>query len=208
MPRQAPRRVGSTVSIPVNVPDDELDEYIAEMILSDARAKELAYERRGVAAYTQYVCHSRRPSPAARTNKRFLASMIRSVDSHNQRQEASEAQAAQRRVRDRRDTGTRELFQRSVPRELLGRTDRHSRKSTGHPLEDRGEPSRARSLSRWDQPPGEPRPRASRWDQGPQDNYDTRRSRRRSRSPSSEPEIGPQPAPPVRQWDLGKDPAL
>ncbi|WFD03366.1 hypothetical protein MOBT1_002055 [Malassezia obtusa] len=90
MPRQAPRRVGSTVSIPVNVPDDELDEYIAEMILSDARAKELAYERRGVAAYTQ-------PSPAARTNKRFLASMIRSVDSHNQRQEASEAQAAQRR---------------------------------------------------------------------------------------------------------------
>ena len=55
MPRTDARRSGSKVSIPVNVPDDELDSYITEMILSEARSKELAYERRGVAGYTQYV---------------------------------------------------------------------------------------------------------------------------------------------------------
>lgn len=49
------RREGGRLAIPVNVADEDLDEYIAEMILSDARAKELAYERRNSGTCTRYV---------------------------------------------------------------------------------------------------------------------------------------------------------
>lgn len=128
--------------------------------------------------------------------------MIRSVDSHNQRQEAHEAEVAQaQRPRER------ELFPNHGSRGL--RMDR----------------AEARAGSRWDVRPEregreqsgdrERRDRPERYDRDRHerpsgDRYERLRSDRhaqptlyRTRSPS--PEIGPQPAAPVRQWDVGKD---
>lgn len=199
MPRGAPQRVGSRVSIPVNVPDDELDAYITEMILAEARANEEAYARRGPAAEA-FASASARSAPPARTNKRFLATMIRSVDAHNQRQEASEAQASRNRTHARAAddrAGLRHAragLDRFVQRALADRAGARTLREASPERTPRTHTQPARATSRWDQRPSDAE-RTPRRDAPPP----------LRRAPSSSPEIGPQPAPPVRQWDLGKE---
>ncbi|KAI3628988.1 hypothetical protein CBS9595_000060 [Malassezia furfur] len=200
MPRGAPQRVGSRVSIPVNVPDDELDAYITEMILAEAQASEAAYARRGPAAEA-FASTSARSAPPARTNKRFLATMIRSVDAHNQRQEANEAQASQRRAHARtadHRAGVRHAragLDRFVQRALADRSGTRAGREASPERPTRAPTERTRSTSRWDQGPDDTATDVARRRNAPPPSR---------RSPSSEPEIGPQPAPPVRLWDLGK----
>lgn len=83
MPRLShPDRVGARRSIPVDVAEDELDGYIAEQILYEARTGKSA--TRGTSMYVRLLTRSRPP----RTNTRFLASTMRQVDAHNQRHDA------------------------------------------------------------------------------------------------------------------------
>ncbi|WFC96550.1 hypothetical protein MBRA1_003211 [Malassezia brasiliensis] len=161
MPRGAPQRVGSRVSIPVNVPDDELDAYIAEMILAEAQAKEEAYARRGPAAEA-FANTTARSAPPARTNKRFLATMIRSVDAHNQRQEANEAQASQRRAHARtadHRPGVRHAragLDRFVQRALADRTGTHAGREASPERRTHAPTERMRTTSRSGRSPRRP----------------------------------------------------
>lgn len=205
-------------AVPADVPDELLDEYIAQAIIADAHDKNsrggggrghLRYARESVALTS-------RPGRAASTNKRFLASMIRNVDSHNQRQIHEAESVARDRERDRCRNEQRH--------------DERHRRRRGEEFDPRrpGEESevRRRGASRWDtvwQPYGYGSARTSRFDAGRpargaprarEDDCDARsRHSDRSRSGSpmqlqetdSEDEIGPVPARPVRQWDVGKD---
>ncbi|PKI84907.1 hypothetical protein MVES_000810 [Malassezia vespertilionis] len=139
--------------IPASVPDDALEEYIAEMILQEARQKDKAYREQGISAFR---APDLRPG---RTNKRFLASTIRNADSHNQRQETHEARRGSARKAVRM----------------------HSDRLRGYKYGTDAKDTPGRGLER-----RTARPRATG---------------RRSTSP----DVGPMPAPRVREWDLGKE---
>jgi hypothetical protein len=78
--------------------DDDLDAYVTEMLLKEAREREAKYGKEGLKAYFSdeeqcaiasiapdvRLTPSHREGPKHKTNKRFLASMIKSVDGHNQ----------------------------------------------------------------------------------------------------------------------------
>ncbi|GAC72604.1 hypothetical protein PANT_7d00185 [Moesziomyces antarcticus T-34] len=79
-----------------SVPSEDLDAYIAELIVQKARTKQAHADERGVASYLEPA-----DTEAARvlnTNKRFLASVIRNVEGHNsalrRQQQRSEQRSA------------------------------------------------------------------------------------------------------------------
>ncbi|KAG0305819.1 hypothetical protein BGZ98_003535 [Dissophora globulifera] len=88
-----------------DVPDQDLDKYVADMIMKSADNAHKRYEFVGLSAYTSSASTSSSISPAAldgkvqlasgviidrahsnglKTNKRFLSSIIKSTDDHNQ----------------------------------------------------------------------------------------------------------------------------
>ena len=86
-----------------SVPDDELDAYIADLILQKSRATEARSQTQGIGAYlTDEVVGQSTVSnqgPIHNTNKHFLASVIRNVEGHNRallRQQIREAERAAR----------------------------------------------------------------------------------------------------------------
>ncbi|KAG0196319.1 hypothetical protein BGX28_010299 [Mortierella sp. GBA30] len=85
-----------------HVPDQDLDKYVAEMIMKSANKAHKNYQSIGLDAYTStssspssslsenrtqlasgMIVH-RSESNGLKTNKRFLSSIIRSTDDHNQ----------------------------------------------------------------------------------------------------------------------------
>ncbi|SJX61250.1 uncharacterized protein SRS1_10237 [Sporisorium reilianum f. sp. reilianum] len=103
----------STISL-ASVPDTELDAYIADLILQKSKAKQARSHHQGMAAYLD----DDDTSSAAKvpsTNKRFLASVIRNVEGHNQallRQQAREERspsASDKRTGTDRDEGPSRL---------------------------------------------------------------------------------------------------
>ncbi|KAJ3113506.1 hypothetical protein HDU96_003329 [Phlyctochytrium bullatum] len=59
--------------------DQEIEKYIAELILKESQESEKKYAREGVSAYLDPERRSRLPKP----NTRFLASVVKSTHSHN-----------------------------------------------------------------------------------------------------------------------------
>ncbi|GAK63077.1 uncharacterized protein PAN0_002d1279 [Moesziomyces antarcticus] len=79
-----------------SVSSEDLDTYIAELIVQKSRTKQASADQRGIASYLE-------PDDAAaarvpNTNKRFLASIIRNVEGHNsalrRQQQRSEQRSA------------------------------------------------------------------------------------------------------------------
>ncbi|KAF9107588.1 hypothetical protein BGX27_008686 [Mortierella sp. AM989] len=78
-----------------DVPDEDLDKYVADMIMKSASKTEKQYQSVGLKAYTSPndenkarldsgVIIDRSDSNGLKTNKRFLSSIIKSTDDHNQ----------------------------------------------------------------------------------------------------------------------------
>ncbi|KAF9573333.1 hypothetical protein EC968_008787 [Mortierella alpina] len=81
-----------------HVPDQDLDKYVADMIMKSANHAHEDYKTKGLDAYTSPSSSasenkvrlasgaviSREDSNGLKTNKRFLSSIIRSTDDHNQ----------------------------------------------------------------------------------------------------------------------------
>ncbi|KAG0163529.1 hypothetical protein DFQ28_011520 [Apophysomyces sp. BC1034] len=89
-----------------NVADEDLDKYIANVILKEAEAKRKKYNQVGVRAYQPDTGFTL-PKP----NKRFLLNVVRATDSHNQavlRTAEEQARKARRERRRRRHRGSDE----------------------------------------------------------------------------------------------------
>ncbi|SPO21708.1 uncharacterized protein UTRI_01191_B [Ustilago trichophora] len=83
-----------------SIPDQELDAYIAELILQKSRAKEARSQTQGIGAYLQDdQAVAKDEARVPNTNKRFLASVIRNVEGHNQALLRVQAREAERAVR-------------------------------------------------------------------------------------------------------------
>ncbi|KAF9960626.1 hypothetical protein BGZ70_008544 [Mortierella alpina] len=83
-----------------HVPDQDLDKYVADMIMKSANHAHEDYKKKGLDAYTSPASSSsssenkvklasgavisREDSNGLKTNKRFLSSIIKSTDDHNQ----------------------------------------------------------------------------------------------------------------------------
>ncbi|KAF9361214.1 hypothetical protein BGX26_005038 [Mortierella sp. AD094] len=76
-----------------DVPDEDLDKYVADMIMKSASKTGKQYQSIGLRAYTDDenkarltsgVVIGRSDSNGLKTNKRFLSSIIKSTDDHNQ----------------------------------------------------------------------------------------------------------------------------
>ncbi|KAM0786870.1 hypothetical protein ACM66B_002295 [Microbotryomycetes sp. NB124-2] len=113
-----------------SVPDDQLDQHVAQMLLQDAQKKQQQWNERG-----SYL--DREPdknAPIRKPNKRFLSNMIKNVDEHNQallRQERDAQRKREREEREAADEWRREFRKESKRAENDERYSerRHERRS-------------------------------------------------------------------------------
>ncbi|KAG0369316.1 hypothetical protein BGZ54_010274 [Gamsiella multidivaricata] len=131
------------------VPDEDLDKYVADMIMKSANKAHNRYQSVGLAAYTPSgltnadsedkaqlgsgVIIDRTESNGLKTNKRFLSSIIKSTDDHNQ---------ALIRAEDRRATEMAKELIADLDRRAAGRRRELSQdregKRDGRPCVDGG----------------------------------------------------------------------
>ncbi|KAG8836344.1 hypothetical protein FRC17_005630 [Serendipita sp. 399] len=125
-------------SIPASTLDEELDRRVAELILKEARKKEATFNRTG--SYSPQI-----PGNAAKTNKRFLSSIIKSTDEHNKAILKAQADAAYEVKQQREQEDRRERMKRAqeAVAARLGRSE-----SPWSAREDEGRHRRRRSTSR------------------------------------------------------------
>ncbi|KAH0591335.1 hypothetical protein H2248_001414 [Termitomyces sp. 'cryptogamus'] len=88
-------------SVPSTVADDDLDRHVAELILREAKKKAERYGTQGIRAFLPAGGGS--DSPAPRTNKRFLSSIIKTTEDHNKTVLRAQAIAAQEQKREREE---------------------------------------------------------------------------------------------------------
>ncbi|KAG0002617.1 hypothetical protein BGZ80_008464 [Entomortierella chlamydospora] len=144
-----------------DVPDEDLDKYVADMIMKSASKTGKQYQSIGLRAYTDDenkakltsgVVIDRSDSNGLKTNKRFLSSIIKSTDDHNQALiRAEEKKAAE------------------VAKELIADLDRRAvgRRKTSHGRDSRREGQSSTSRLRMDDiqasPSSNPRSTSPRW---------------------------------------------
>ncbi|KAF9917057.1 hypothetical protein BX616_002036 [Lobosporangium transversale] len=142
-----------------DVPDHDLDKYVADMIMKSAEATEQKYRTTGVDAYTNNNNNNndkvrlasgavidRSDSNGLKTNKRFLSSIIKSTDDHNQ---------ALIRAEEKKAT--------EMAKELIADLDRRAAKRERSSIEGRETGNRGRSsFGRVRMDEIESRPRRSR----------------------------------------------
>ncbi|CAG8600474.1 720_t:CDS:2 [Ambispora gerdemannii] len=78
--------------VPSSLPDEDLDKYVADLILKEAAAKNKLFNKEGIRAYLPNTGVP--PCNLPKPNKRFLFNIVKSVDDHNQaliRKEEEEA---------------------------------------------------------------------------------------------------------------------
>ncbi|KAF8327591.1 uncharacterized protein EI90DRAFT_3156138 [Cantharellus anzutake] len=122
--------VGS--SIPDNVSDQDLDRFVADLILKEAKEAEDKYKgKEGIRAYLPHTGLPEGNLP--RTNKRFLSSIIKNVDDHNASILRAQAVTALEKKADREEFEREERRMRAIEasrerfRRLMG--DRRSREA-------------------------------------------------------------------------------
>ncbi|KAL5533827.1 hypothetical protein ACEPAG_287 [Sanghuangporus baumii] len=160
-------------SVPTTVVDDELDRYVADLIVKEAKQKAERYLEEGVQAYLPDRDSN---SNLPRANKRFLSAIIRNTDEHNRAILRAQVEAAQDAKADREEQERKERRARALEATEAERLRRLM-----------GGPSRRR-YAEWDRrrDGGRRRSRDSRDDNSAndRDGYRDRRKRRhRSRSP-------------------------
>lgn len=136
-------RASMGTSVTPNVPDEDLDKHVAELILKEAKQKAESYAKFGIQAYfpAEYVCsvtpsllygierRAFRPDPnAPRANKRFLSSIIRSTDDHNKTILRAQALAAQEIKRAREEEEREERRARAEEAAAAERSRRRKRR--------------------------------------------------------------------------------
>ncbi|KAH8550370.1 hypothetical protein BGW37DRAFT_443345 [Umbelopsis sp. PMI_123] len=132
-----------------NVADEDLDKYVADLLLREAQANKKKYNEIGVRAYLPDS--GTLPSTLPKMNKRFLLNVVKATDSHNQaliRAAEEQAQANRRHMqeddRDRRlsrsrtssttsrSNRTRDSRSRSPPRDYNRRMRDRSKSPSPH----------------------------------------------------------------------------
>ncbi|CEQ39413.1 SPOSA6832_00950, partial [Sporobolomyces salmonicolor] len=88
-----------------NVPDDELDKHVADLLLQEAKHKDKLWGERGTRAY--YDPTKEKNAAVRKPNTRFLSAVIRNVDDHNAALRRADAEAARKREREERDAAER-----------------------------------------------------------------------------------------------------
>ncbi|CAG8445812.1 4036_t:CDS:2 [Funneliformis caledonium] len=95
-------------SVPPTLPDEDLDKYIADLVLKEASVKNKMYNKEGIRAYLPHTGTSQ-PCNLPKTNKRFLINVVKNVDYHNQALlRKIEEEAAARRIALRRKVSSRQ----------------------------------------------------------------------------------------------------
>ncbi|KAG6872764.1 hypothetical protein C0995_006803 [Termitomyces sp. Mi166 len=92
-------RASMGTSVPGTVADEDLDRHVAELIMKEAKMKAERYGEHGIRALLRGAGGS--DSPAPRTNKRFLSSIIKTTEDHNKTVLRTQALAAQEQKRER-----------------------------------------------------------------------------------------------------------
>ncbi|CAG8526621.1 15837_t:CDS:2 [Acaulospora colombiana] len=90
----------SVGGVPSTICDEDLDKYVAELILKEASEKNKLYNKEGIRAYLPNAGSP--PCNAPKANKRFLFNFVKNVDDHNQaliKKTEEEAAARMRRLR-------------------------------------------------------------------------------------------------------------
>ncbi|KAJ9095796.1 hypothetical protein QFC19_007410 [Naganishia cerealis] len=105
--------VRAAAAVPTDIPDEQLNRHVADLLAKEAKEKEAKWREMGIGVYLpdKPGSSSRAPKP----NTRFLKSIVRDVDGHNTallRQQAEAAKAAaldkfytDSKPRDERDRG-------------------------------------------------------------------------------------------------------
>ncbi|OWZ35882.1 hypothetical protein C351_04947 [Cryptococcus neoformans c8] len=97
------RLVRAAAGISQDISDVELDAHVAQLLAEEAKAKELKWSELGLTGLLGNSMAAGRdsPDPLPRPNKRFLASVIRTVDGHNNALLRSQAEAAKQARNER-----------------------------------------------------------------------------------------------------------
>ncbi|GAN00755.1 conserved hypothetical protein [Mucor ambiguus] len=113
-----------------NVSDEDVDKYVADLILKEAEEKRKKYNQVGVKAYQPDTPPSNKPKP----NTRFLLNMVKATDSHNQAViKANEENVAKlRQERLERERKQREDSRRKDDEKRRSRHHRHHREDRHH----------------------------------------------------------------------------
>ncbi|KAL9552889.1 hypothetical protein MBANPS3_003563 [Mucor bainieri] len=113
-----------------NVSDEDVDKYVADLILKEAEEKRKKYNQVGVKAYQPDTPPSNKPKP----NTRFLLNMVKATDSHNQAViKANEENVAKlRQERLERERKQREESRRKDDERRRSRHHRHHRDDDDH----------------------------------------------------------------------------
>ena len=188
-----------------SISDDKLDRHIAQIMLHDAAMREKSWGMSGPGAkgYKALLDDADGGKAAPKTNKRFLANMMRNVDDHNAQLLRLEAEAARRRDDDERraaDEERKRLYSRSD--RLFGSALSGAASSRDHDERRRGRDrdrdddderstkrrrrSRSRSVDDRDRDREERRSRRRRDSVESADREDDGRRRRRDRSERGE----------------------
>ncbi|KAI9363976.1 hypothetical protein DFJ73DRAFT_956404 [Zopfochytrium polystomum] len=127
--------------------EEDFEQYVASLIAREAKAAELKYAKEGLSAYIDLDRKKRLPKP----NTRFLASVVRSTDDHNQSLLRQMAQDSSERLRQlesgaaRRDMRlspkkrkTSDDFNSVIP--VLHRSDSNDRKRPSRGHSDQSQP--------------------------------------------------------------------
>ncbi|KAF9207952.1 hypothetical protein BGZ49_010148 [Haplosporangium sp. Z 27] len=158
-----------------DVPDNDLDKYVADMIMKSAIKTGKQYQSIGLQAYTSAnsedkarlssgVIIDRSDSNGLKTNKRFLSSIIKNTDDHNQALIRAEEKKAS-----------------EIAKELIADLDRRRARERSSRRDDRSSSSRMRMDNMPDSPSSPSRSVSpQRW---------SKRSRSRSISPSYSNEV-------------------
>ncbi|KAG6894595.1 hypothetical protein C0992_005471 [Termitomyces sp. T32_za158] len=131
-------RASMGTSVSSTVTDEDLDRHVAELILKEAKKKAEKYGTQGIRAFLPgeggAACSldGRSDSPAPRTNKRFLSSIIKTTEDHNKTVLRAQALAAQEQKRERDEQERRARRRRAeeaaeAERMRRGRGRRHGR---------------------------------------------------------------------------------
>lgn len=146
--------------IPAHISDDALDDYITELIIEEARMKDPAYQRE-YQRFTAAEISTRPRELPTRTNKRFLASMIRNADSHNQRKSSEGV----KREKERPLARTSRWDVAPGSRQTRVHRNFHSIDTTSIPPRDRSR-SPGNPKERSSEPEPGPPPKVRLWDLG------------------------------------------